>query len=413
MNRLLYVMPFTPDIETMKAYYRDTVGLHVRNESPFFVQFDNGSNGASFALLMVHSWQEQETELCFEAPHLDEEVEALKARGVVFLDEPTPRSFGRVVHLRDPEGNLISLLQPTPGLGVARAPGTMTDDPAWQAGMVGALAAGTRTKPAALATAARAPRFSTAIINARDVRAMSEFYREGLRLRLEMDTADWVSFDVGGTTLALHPWGDREQTEGRRRNVTYAFSVGDLRPWADGARKNGVAFHSAPVDRGWGLHVSATDPEGNDLLFREPPPPPDLEEQLAEAFEDDESPQQAAMRKPLKKGVRAVSRVAIKPEYKANGNHRPRKADKAEKAEKAAEGKKRLPVSSVRGAGPDRSRMTPKNTADPKRARARPAIGRLQKSTNQSLTSQKRAVASASKGKPVKRAALERRGKKR
>ena len=35
MNRLLFVMPFTPEIEQLKKFYRDGVGLNVVADSPF------------------------------------------------------------------------------------------------------------------------------------------------------------------------------------------------------------------------------------------------------------------------------------------------------------------------------------------------------------------------------------------
>jgi predicted enzyme related to lactoylglutathione lyase len=408
VNRLLYVMPYTSDIEGMKRYYSEAVGLEIRNQSPAFVQFAGGSDGASFALLAVRAGQPHETELCFEAPQVDESFRALQSRGVVFLDEPRTQSFGRVVHLRDPEGNLLSLLQPAPGLGAARAPETMNPDPEWQSGMVGALAAATKSSPVALASAARAPRFSTAIINCRDIPSMRAFYRERLGLKVEFDSPEWVTLTAGATTLALHPAVDRPERERRGPAITLGFSIGDLMEWADQARERGVHFDTAPTNRGWGLSAGATDPDGNDLVFREPAAPPALEEELADAFEDDAAPHQSAIRKPVKKGARAVSRVAVKPEYKANGGGKPKKAARIAEAKK----KGRTPPS-IRGGGPERTRLAQKNLDDPKRPNLRQAAGRLKKAERRSVTNKKRAVASASKGKPVKRAASSRRGKKR
>lgn len=47
----------------------------------------------------------------FEVPNVDETYQALKAKGVEFINEPTDMSgWGmRTVHLRDPEENLIEL----------------------------------------------------------------------------------------------------------------------------------------------------------------------------------------------------------------------------------------------------------------------------------------------------------------
>jgi catechol 2,3-dioxygenase-like lactoylglutathione lyase family enzyme len=50
----------------------------------------------------------------FEVPNVDESYQALKAKGVEFLNEPTdmPGWGMRTVHLRDPEENLIELYTP-------------------------------------------------------------------------------------------------------------------------------------------------------------------------------------------------------------------------------------------------------------------------------------------------------------
>jgi lactoylglutathione lyase len=409
VNRLLYVMPYTHDMEEMKRFYRDGIGLEIRNESQFFVDFESGSRGASFALIAIPEDREVETELCFETLDVDREFETLKRRGVEFADEPQTQSFGKVVHLRDPEGRSLSLLQPSPGLGIARDPATSKSDPQWQAGAAGALAAGAASAPAALAVATQSPRFSTAILNCSDINAVKAFYREKLGFKLEMDTPWWVSFDVGGSILALHPRIEKAERERHHgQPITLGFTVAELIAWADEARERDVHFASAPEDQGFGMAADAADPDGNELTFREPPAPPVLEEELAEDFEDDATPPQAAIRKPLKKGARAASHVALKPEYKTPADKRPTKAARIEAAKR--KGKK---VPSVRGAGPERTRLTPKNNDDPKRAKLRPATGRLKKAERRTLERKKVAVAGASKSKPIKRAASSRGKKKR
>ena len=392
MKRLLYVMPFTRDIEGMKQFYGDAIGLEAKNATPFFVRFSGGRQGASFALLAITDQQDREIELCFESDDVDADVNALRKRGVEFLNEPKMQSFGKVAHLRDPEGHLISLLEPSPGIGAARAPETSPANPEWQRGVAGALAAG--SGGTALATAVANPRFSTAIIGCEDLPALRTFYREKLGLRIETESPLWVAFSAGGSIIALRPRaksGDRA----RAKRITLGFTVGDLMGWADEARDRGVHFESAPSDHGFGLVADAADPDGNDLTFREPPGPPMLEEELAEEFEDDQSPTRASIRKPVKKGVHAVSRVAVKPEYKT-----PARAPRTRKAVKGKlEGKK---VPSIRGAGPERTRAMPKNLDDIKRPKLRQGVGRLKKAERRTLAEKKRAVASVSKSKPVK-----------
>lgn len=52
--------------------------------------------------------------IVFEVGNVDEVYESLSANGIGFLDKPTDRpAWGlRIVHLRDPEGNVIELFAP-------------------------------------------------------------------------------------------------------------------------------------------------------------------------------------------------------------------------------------------------------------------------------------------------------------
>ncbi len=52
--------------------------------------------------------------ICFEVANVDEAWRELRAKGVAFINEPTdkPGWGARVVHLRDPEENLIELYTP-------------------------------------------------------------------------------------------------------------------------------------------------------------------------------------------------------------------------------------------------------------------------------------------------------------
>jgi len=52
--------------------------------------------------------------VCFSVDNVDDAYAALKAKGVVFINEPTDMAGwgSRTVNLRDPEGNLIELFSP-------------------------------------------------------------------------------------------------------------------------------------------------------------------------------------------------------------------------------------------------------------------------------------------------------------
>jgi hypothetical protein len=192
--------------------------------------------------------------------------------------------------------------------------------------------------------------------------------------------------------------------------VSFGFTVENLEDWTEEARSRGVEFLSAPADEGFGLTAEIRDPEGNVVVVREPMSEETLEERLAEAWEEDEVPHQAAMRSPVRKATRHSSWVAVKPDYKTA-----KKAAKSKPAldDDADPDEKPLPerakdVASARGTDPVRTRQKAKTLAGPKRPRIRSAIGRLKKAEARTLDTAKKAAADASKRKPIKRAASKR-----
>src|SRR5436309_14529748 len=131
-------MPFSRDFDEMKKFYRDKLGLRVSIDNPFFVQFDGGA-GSSLALLAVQPDQMREVELCFESADIEADAATLRGRGVEFMEGIKRLEFGSVIHFRDPEGSLLSLLQP------ARVGATASWQPAAEPALVGAGAAGGTT----------------------------------------------------------------------------------------------------------------------------------------------------------------------------------------------------------------------------------------------------------------------------
>jgi predicted enzyme related to lactoylglutathione lyase len=363
VKRLLYAITFTTDISELKRFYRDAIGLTVADDGPVFVSF--GSEHAGLALLAVRRGQSTGMELCFETASLAADVESLRGRGVTVIKRGKTESFGEVAHFRDPDGNLLSLLDPA-----------QSHEP--------------MTPPA------DAARFTGVILNTRDMTAMKKFYRATLHLPSSVDSPWWVQFDAGGAMLALHPRAVRGVREQHHTSpITIAFAAPDLTAWADVARESGLSSLGEVGDEGWGPRAEAVDPEGNALAFSELPDEPTLEETLAEPFEDD-VPHQAAMRKPIKKASKALSRLVVKPDYKPTKSGRHKAVETMKRARRAA---------STRGAGPAGTRLQPKRAKDTKRAKNKPAIGRREKAERRVFEVKRTTVAQSSKGKPVKRAA--------
>ncbi|HYM81953.1 MAG TPA: VOC family protein, partial [Candidatus Limnocylindria bacterium] len=289
----------------------------------------------------------------------ERECAALAARGVVFAHEVESYDFGRFNEFWDPENRLISLLEPpqpfVPGTGLA---------------------------------------LSTVILNAEEFSRTAGYYRDQLGLPIAEQREHWVEFDTGPTRVAVHSRRASATPLHASPPIAFAFEVGDLDVFAETLRQRGAQFATTPAEEAFGVYAEILDPDGNVVVFRQSLPPPSREEELAEGFEDDAAPARTSIRKSVKKGSKAVSRVAVRPGYRTSRST----------ARKRPSGTTQR-VASVRGAGPERSRQTPKRTADEKKARGKPAIGRAKKATRATLAQKKRAVARASKGRVPKRSA--------
>ena len=356
MSRLDEIIVFTPNLERMRDWYEDRIGLRVREELPDWVQFQTA--GIHLGLHATWEGHERETAMVFEVPDLERAVAAVRRRRIEVTVESKPELFERLAWFRDPEGNLVDLHPP--------GAQPVADD------------------------GSAIPRL---LLNCRDFGGTLAFYREALGLPVIEQTPTWAVLDAGGPRLAIHAVtpGHERPLHGAQK-VVFSFERRDLEAWVEDLRRRRVAFASALTEEEFGTYTEALDPDGNVVLFRRPPEAQALEERLAEAFEDDEVPHQAAIRKPVKKKAHAVSRVAVKPVYRARAAKPRRRPSATTQA-----------VASVRGGGPDRARARPKRTADEKKARAKTAIGRARKATAANLGRQRSSVAGASKSKPVKR----------
>jgi len=357
---------------------------------------DFSSNGTGLVLLAVHEQQKREVELCFESYDVHAAVERLRERGVRFIDELRTLAFGSVIHFRDPEGNLLSLLQPGQG---------ERDDPRRGEAESEAHAGGAARVAVAVAQS-DVPLLSTAIVNVGDLAGARAYYGHLLGLTESVDSPSWVQFDTGEIHLALHSRRDRNAVDlHHTQPVSFGFTVARLEDWVDDTRARGVELVSAPVDEGFGLTAEILDPEGNIVVVREPVSEETLEERLAAAWEEDDAPARTAMRNPARNAEKHESWVAVKPEYKAG--------KKAPRAKAGGEVNAEAPdAESPRGTGAAGSRRKAKARSAPKQAKLAES-GRKKKIEGRTLGAKKRAAASGSKSVPVKRAAAKKGGKKK
>jgi len=107
---------WSEDVKNLLPFYRDVLGLKVGFETAGFVVL--GELGAPALALGTHS--EVHGRNADPARHMvglaTDDVRAdwqrLKAAGVQFVEEPTDYGNLRIATLKDPEGNLIQLLEP-------------------------------------------------------------------------------------------------------------------------------------------------------------------------------------------------------------------------------------------------------------------------------------------------------------
>lgn len=366
MDRLSYLILSTGDLPGMVWFYESVIGLPLRERSPDWVVFDTA--GAALALHAMPDPDRRGVQLRFATADIDARVRTLKQRGVRF-DAPGIERYpwGRVAYAWDGEDNRISLWQPRGDALPGVAPGLFAQ------------------------------------VHCGDLDAQRRFYAETLGLEVATVGPESVEFDTDGSRIELKPrverWGGERPHD---RPIALGLVVDGLAAWCADARIRGLELVAGPEDHGAGMVARARDPQGNEVTFREAPAAETLEEELAEPFEEDGAPHQAGMRRSVKKpgapGGGAIPRagartsmvsVAPRGTKRKRGRAAPRKRPSATTQQ----------VVSVRGGGPERSRALPKRTADEKKARGKHAIGRAKKATIARLDGQKRAAASASKGK--------------
>jgi predicted enzyme related to lactoylglutathione lyase len=362
MNPLLYVIVYTSDVGRMRAFYKDQLGLETGEDAaPHWVDFQTA--GAALALHPTGNGKDRQIELAFGVDDIVAAERTLRARGVTLEAGVTEQPWGRYLALRDPEGNRIGLMSPHEPMAPREGPA-----------------------------------LRTMILNVGDLAAATAFYRDRLALPVARAEAHWIELDTGGTRVALHARpGGADHPLHAASKVAPCFEADDLVAWSETLRERGVEFATSPTDEEFGFYAEVLDPDGNLLVFREPLSAPALEETLAAPFEDGEITHPIGMRRRATKLAKAVSRVAVRPEY------RPRKpaAKKPLSATTQA-------VVSVRGAGPNHARLKPRKTGDEKKAKVKPMQGKRRKATTERAARQRTAGARAGKSKPVKRASASR-----
>jgi len=98
------------DVAASVAFYR-TMGFELIVDNPHYARFKSTAGNATFSVHAVDALAEpSKTIVYFECLSLDEQVSALKTRGLQFAQEPRDESWlWREARLVDPSGNVICL----------------------------------------------------------------------------------------------------------------------------------------------------------------------------------------------------------------------------------------------------------------------------------------------------------------
>ncbi len=96
------------NIDQARAFYL-TLGATLIVDTPHYLRFSPDA-GASFSLVKADKVRAHGAVIYFECQHLDQQVEALQAKGLTFEQRPTDQPYlWREAILYDPSGNKIKL----------------------------------------------------------------------------------------------------------------------------------------------------------------------------------------------------------------------------------------------------------------------------------------------------------------
>jgi catechol 2,3-dioxygenase-like lactoylglutathione lyase family enzyme len=109
--RLTYAIKYVADMETAIAFYRDTLGLELKFQSPFWSEFSTGDT-----VLALHPASEENrpgsVELGFAVDDLGDFYARREELGVHFTREPKQMHGVHIAGIRDPDGAQVSVSGP-------------------------------------------------------------------------------------------------------------------------------------------------------------------------------------------------------------------------------------------------------------------------------------------------------------
>lgn len=107
------------DPANMRKWYSDTLGMKTNDYGVMF-QF-NGDTSPNKAYLQLGTFEDstdyfgsdqQQVMINFRVDNLEELKSQLERDGIIIVDEIQSYSYGKFLHIKDPEGNQIELWEP-------------------------------------------------------------------------------------------------------------------------------------------------------------------------------------------------------------------------------------------------------------------------------------------------------------
>jgi predicted enzyme related to lactoylglutathione lyase len=113
---------WSEDLNNLLPFYRDVLGLKVAYQMPGFVGFGEPAEGGGYvgAYLGLGTHSEVKGQPADPYRHMvglvsddvNADYQRLTAAGVEFMEPPADYGGLRIATLKDPEGNIVQLLQP-------------------------------------------------------------------------------------------------------------------------------------------------------------------------------------------------------------------------------------------------------------------------------------------------------------
>ena len=115
-KRLGAAILLVEDLQKSIAFYKDTLELKIKNQSPDWVEFQNDGQGAVLALHPARIKQKGFSNMIvgFNVSNLESVCKKLEDKHVKFHKKIAQESFGKHAIIEDPEGHLISIVEIPP-----------------------------------------------------------------------------------------------------------------------------------------------------------------------------------------------------------------------------------------------------------------------------------------------------------